>query len=224
MIMEEHIVKIFSIEYVTHDVRRYKVTKPEGYSFIPGQATDVSINTQEFKNEKRPFTFTCLNTNPYLEFTIKSYPSHHGVTNQLSKLEEGAELIIRDVWGAIAYKKPGIFIAGGAGITPFIAIFRYLHKNNLLGGNRLIFSNKTAKDIILKDEFEKILGPSFINTLTREKSDIYENKRIDKAFLMEKITNFNQPFYVCGPDLFVHEIQNTLTELGALSESLILEK
>lgn len=221
--MEEHIVKIFSIEYVTHDVRRYKVVKPEGYSFIPGQATEVSINTEALKNEKRPFTFTCLNTASYLEFTIKSYPSHHGITNELLKLEEGAELIIRDVWGAITYKKPGVFIAGGAGITPFIAIFRHLHKNSLIDGNQLIYSNKTAKDIILKDEFEKILGLGFINTLTREKSDLYENRHIDKAFLMEKIMNFEQPFYVCGPDLFVHEIQNALTELGAGSDSVIIE-
>ena len=66
LIMEEHIVKIFSIEYVTHDVRRYKIEKPAGYSFIPGQATDVSINTPELKNEKRPFTFTCLNSDPFL--------------------------------------------------------------------------------------------------------------------------------------------------------------
>lgn len=222
--MEEHIVKIFSIEYVTHDVKRYRVVKPEGYSFIPGQATEVSINKDELKNEKRPFTFTCLNTDHYLEFTIKSYPSHQGITNELSKLEEGAELIIRDVWGAITYKKPGVFIAGGAGVTPFIAILRHLHKNSLLDGNQLIYSNKTANDIILKDEFEKMLGPSFINTLTREKSDIYENRRIDKEFLMEKITNFQQPFYVCGPDLFVTEIQNALKELGAESDSLIVEK
>ena len=222
--MEEYTVKIFSIEYVTHDVRRYRVTKPEGYSFIPGQATDVSINTEALKNEKRPFTFTCLNIDPYLEFTIKSYSSHHGITYQLSKLEEGAELIIREVWGAITYKKPGVFIAGGAGITPFIAIFRYLHKNNLLEGNQLLYSNKTTKDIILKDEFEKMLGVNFINTLTREKTDIYENRRIDKTFLMEKIADFNKPFYVCGPDLFVNEIQNTLTELGADSESVIIEK
>ena len=222
--MEEYIVKIFSIEYITHDVRRYKFEKPIGYSFIPGQATDVSINTPELKNEKRPFTFTCLNTEPYLEFTIKSYLSHEGITNELYKLEEGAELIIRDVWGAITYKKPGVFIAAGAGITPFIAIFRHLNKLGELGGNQLIYSNKTAKDIILKDEFEKMLGPNFINTLTRENSDVYDNRRIDKAFLTEIITNFKQPFYVCGPDLFVNEIHDILIGLGADAETVVIEK
>jgi ferredoxin-NADP reductase len=223
-IMEEHIVRIFSIEYVTHDVRRYKVEKPAGYTFIPGQATEVSINSPKWKEEKRPFTFTCLTTDPFLEFTIKSYASHKGVTNEIYQLEEGAELIIRDVWGAIAYTKPGVFIAAGAGITPFIAIFRHLSKLELIAGNSLIYANKTSKDIILQDELKTMLGDQFTNTLSREKNELYDNRRIDKAYLMEKITNFNQPFYVCGPDQFVTDIHQILLDLGATVDTVIIEK
>ena len=72
--MEEHIVKILNIEQVTHDVRRFQFEKPAGYTFIPGQATDVSINSPSLKDEKRPFTFTCLNSADYLEFTIRFIP------------------------------------------------------------------------------------------------------------------------------------------------------
>ena len=69
--MDEHIVRILNVELITHNVRRFTVGKPEGYSFTSGQATEVSVNSPEWKDEKRPFTFTCLNTDPYLEFTIK---------------------------------------------------------------------------------------------------------------------------------------------------------
>jgi len=69
--MEEHIVKILSVEPVTHDVRRFKVEKPSGYKFIPGQATEVAVNKTEWKKERRPFTFTSLNEWDHLEFTIK---------------------------------------------------------------------------------------------------------------------------------------------------------
>ena len=156
--MEETIVKIISIEPVTHNVKRFTLQKPEGYSFNPGQATEVSINTPELRDEKRPFTFTCLPDDDHLEFTIKIYRDHNGVTNALGNLKHDDELIVRDVWGAIEYKGPGTFIAGGAGVTPFIAIFRKLAKDGEVGDNKLIFSNRTSKDIILKDEFEKILG------------------------------------------------------------------
>jgi ferredoxin-NADP reductase len=48
------------------------------------------------------------------------------------KVKPGDQLIIRDVWGAITYKGKGVFIAGGAGITPFISIFRDLSARNEL--------------------------------------------------------------------------------------------
>ncbi|MGA8263848.1 MAG: FAD-binding oxidoreductase [Ignavibacteriaceae bacterium] len=222
--MEEHIVKVLKVENVTHNVRRFTVSKPDEYSFIPGQATEVSINTKLLKDEMRPFTFTGLNDWPTLEFTTKIYTDHHGVTEALGKVKEGDELLIHDVWGAINYKGLGVFIAGGAGVTPFIAIFRKLHKDNKLEGNRLIFSNKTEKDIILKDEFNKMLGENFYNTLTQEKSEKYDHRKIDKAFLLEKIKNFSQNFYICGPDQFVKDITNALEELGAKADSVVFEK
>jgi ferredoxin-NADP reductase len=116
----EAITRIISIRPVTHDVKQYRFEKTQGYSFIPGQATEVSINKPGWKEEKRPFTFTCLPTKPYLEFTIKSYRDHKGVTNELDQLKLGDDLIIRDVWGAIQYKGEGYIIAGGAGITPLL--------------------------------------------------------------------------------------------------------
>jgi len=222
--MESHIVKILSVEPVTHNVRRFTVEKPTGYEFEPGQATEVSINTHELKDEARPFTFTSLGENPNLEFTIKIYTDHNGVTNALGKLNPDNELILRDVWGAIAYNGPGVFIAGGAGVTPFIAILRWLYKDNKIDGNKLIFSNKTSKDIILKDEFTKMLGDNFINTITDEKNSDFENRHIDEAFLKEKIDDFSQHFYICGPPPMVKGISETLTALGADPESVVFEK
>ena len=128
------------------------------------------------------------------------------------------------MWGAINYKGPGVFIAGGAGVTPFIAIFRDLQKQNKLEGNRLIFSNKTEKDIILKDEFEKMLGSSFYNTLTEEKNEKYGYGRIDEELLKKNIENFDQNFYVCGPDKFIKDILESLKKLGAKPEALVFEK
>lgn len=222
--MEEHIVKILKAEYVTHDVRRFRVTKPEGYSFIPGQATEAAVNKPGLKDERRPFTFTSLNEWPELEFTIKIYKERGGVTHALGELNEGDELLIHDVWGAINYKGSGIFFAGGAGVTPFIAIFRQLYKEGKINGNRLIFSNKTEKDIILKEEFEKMLGKNFYNVITREKSPKYDYRRIDEGFIKEQVKDFKDNFYVCGPDKFVQEVSSILTKLGANPDSVVIEK
>ena len=219
-------VEIRSIEHVTHDVKRFRFEKPDGYSFTPGQATEVSVNKEDWKDEKRPFTFTSLNENPDLEFTIKIYDDHDGVTHQIGNLEVGDEFIIDDPWGTIEYKGAGVFLAGGAGVTPFIAIFRELQKKEEIEGNKLIFSNKTAKDVILQDEFEARLGDDFISVLTDEDAagHIFTDGFIGKEFLAQQIDDFSQPFYVCGPMKFNENMMKYLKELGAEPDSLVFEE
>jgi ferredoxin-NADP reductase len=222
--MESHVVKIISMHQVTHDVKSFRIEKPAGYSFSPGQATEVSINKPGWEDERRPFTFTSLNDEPTLEFTIKRYADHNGVTNQLHQLTEGDELIIRDVWGAIEYKGPGYFIAGGAGITPFIAILRQLHRDKQIADNILFFSNKTAADIIYERELNTILGKNARYILTREKNQGYPNMFINIDFLRSQITDFSKHFYVCGPDKMITDINSALQKLGAQADLVVFEK
>jgi ferredoxin-NADP reductase len=219
----EHKIKIKTIEQVTHDVKRFQCEKPIGYYYVPGQATEVSINKRGWEEERRPFTFTSLNESPYLEFTIKIYKDHPGVTNELNTLVPGDELIVRDVWGAIEYKGPGYFIAGGAGITPFIAILRQLAKDNKLEDNKLFFSNKTDKDIILEKELSSILGKNAIYIITREHSKKHQNGFINEQFLRDNIDDFGKHFYLCGPPKLVEAVQDCLVKLGASPEAMVFE-
>ena len=221
-----HTVVIENIERVTHDVRKYTFEKPMGYTYEPGQATEVAVDKKGWRDEKRPFTFTSLNKSGHLQFIIKSYPDHNGVTEQISKLQEGDAFVIEEPWGTIQYKGPGVFLAGGAGVTPFIAIFRDLYKKGEIDGNKLIFSNKTEKDIILEDEFSNMLGDNFINVITDEETDRYINLDgfIDKDFLADQIDDFDQPFYVCGPPAFNDAMIEYLKELGADPSELVFEE
>jgi ferredoxin-NADP reductase len=222
--MEQHLVKISSIRKVTHNVLTITTAKPQAYTFTPGQATEVSINKSGWQDEKRPFTFTCLPDDEYLEFTIKTYPSHKGVTNELLRLKENDELIIHDVFGAIAYGGEGIFIAGGAGVTPFISIFRFLKSKDEIGKNMLIFANRTKADIILKQEFEKLLGERFINILSAENTIEYAHGYITEEFLKANITNLNKRIYLCGPDPMMEAVEKQLSNLNVDPTSIIKEE
>lgn len=221
--MVETIVKVKSIENVTHDVLKIVTEKPENFSFKPGQATEIAINKNGWKKEKRPFTFTCLPNADYLEFTIKTYPLHKSVTNQLLQLRENDELILHEVFGAIEYKGEGVFIAGGAGITPFISIFRYLQSINKTGANKLIYANKTKADIILEAEFKKLLGSNFINILSDEKTEGYANGMITEDFIKQNSNGLDKMFYVCGPPPMLEAIEKQLKNLQVKEDSIIKE-
>jgi len=220
----EHFLKILSTQQVTHNVRQLRLEKPAGYHFIPGQATEVSINKPGLETEKRPFTFTSLNNDPYLEFTIKCYTDHDGVTKQIGMLEKGDSLILDDPWGAISYQGEGCFIAGGAGITPFMAIFRQLHQDGQLGQNKLYFSNQTAADVIYENELRELFGERAKFVLTKEEKKPYLHDYINQAFLKAHIDNFKRPFYICGPDKMVEEITALVVDSGASPQTVIFEK
>jgi len=221
--MKQFIVPIKSIKHITHDVLKIVTEKPEGYRFKPGQATAVSINKPDWKNKKNPFTFTCLPLDPYLEFTIKTYPSHKGVTNELLHLTTGDTLIIREVFGAIQYKGEGVFIAGGAGVTPFISIFRDLQSKKEIGRNKLIFANKKKEDILHEAEFKQLLGDQFINILSDEQVDGYAFGRITSDFLVQNSGGIDQLFYLCGPPPMMEAIEKQLIDLHVVQSSIIKE-
>jgi ferredoxin-NADP reductase len=221
--MSKYSVSIRSIQQVTHDVLAINTDKPDGYQYTPGQATDVAINKTQWTDETRPFTFTGLPTDDFLAFTIKTYPSHNGVTNQLLKLAPGDELLIGDSWGAISYKGPGLFIAGGAGITPFIAIFRQLQKENRLAGNRLLFANKKKEDIILHSFLENALGKEMISILSDETLPGHHHGFITKGLLKELIPPDCEHFYICGPPPMMASVMKSLKELGVAEKSMTIE-
>lgn len=223
-----HKVKILKIEPITHNVKSFKVEKPKNYKFKPGQATEVAIDKPKWRNEKRPFTFASLNSDLYLEFIIKGYPlekhpNHSGMTEELHKAKEGDYLLIGNPWGAIEYKGTGVFIAGGAGITPFIAIFRMLEKQNKLSGNKLLFSNKKTKDVILKNDLKKWFSKMNLTLLfTDEKEG--QKKRINKDLLKKHISDFSTNFYICGPRQMVKDLRLVLEKSGASLDSIVFER
>jgi len=212
--MGNHILTVESVQNITHDVLQIITNKPERLDFTPGQAANIAINKSGWMKEERPFTFTNLPNNKSLEFTIKIYPEQESVTNELKYLKPDDELILHSVFGAISYKGEGVFIAGGAGITPFISIFRSLKAKNKIGKNSLLFANKTKADIILEKEFRDLLGDAFINILSEEEVDGYLYGRISEEMLKANISNFNQQFYICGPQAMIKNVERQLINLG----------
>lgn len=216
-------VKIISITHETPNVMHLRTEKPDDITYVPGQAVEIAIATPEWASELRPFTFTSLPSDLYLEFFIKSYPEHNGVTEQIAKLNPEDSLLLGDIFGEIAYKGEGIFIAGGAGITPFISIFKELDYNKKVGNNKLIFANNTAKDIIDLDFFSILLGKNFINVLSKEENEAYEHGYITKELIAAQDINADSQFYICGPPPMMTAVLKALKELGIADSKIVKE-
>ncbi|HKJ89443.1 MAG TPA: FAD-binding oxidoreductase [Gammaproteobacteria bacterium] len=219
-----HTVEILMTEFVTHDVKRFIVSRPEGFRYEPGQGVALSVQEPGWEDKERPFTPTCLRDDRVLEFTIKGYPERNGVTAKLHSLKPGARLSMSESFGTITYHGPGWFIAGGAGITPMLAILRSLAAEGRMEGNGLIFANTTPADIICEKELRHYLGERCVLLCDRANGSGCTEGHITREFLAERIGSWDQHFYTCGPPRFNEVVNSALEELGAAPEALVFER
>jgi len=222
-----HTLTLREIEPVTHDTNHLVFDRPDGYDFTPGQATDLALEAEGWRDERRPFTFVNLPDSETLEFIIKSYPDHDGVTKRIAQMRPGDKVTVTEPWGAISDRGAGTFIAGGAGITPFIAVLRArARREGSLADCRLIFSNKTERDIILRDEFATMPGLATVFTVTDQDApgEGVIKGQVDAAFLADRVPPGWGMFYICGPDKMLDDISEALVELGVDEDRIVTEQ
>jgi ferredoxin-NADP reductase len=113
--------------------------------------------------------------------------------------------------------------AGGAGVTPFIAIFKQLEKNNQVGNNKLIFANKTKADIIFEDKFTTLLGDRFINILSDEQLEGYKHGYISAELIKKQMDGHLNYIYLCGPPPMMGAVEKHLAALGVADDFIVKE-
>ncbi len=203
-------VTILSIENLTSDVIQIRTKKPSGFKFIPGHSIMASTTKPGLESTKRPYNFTSTNDDPYLEFMIKLYP-YSLTSNTIKSMQAGDTLVLSEMFGSTRYHGPGLFLAAGIGIAPFLAIFRQLKKDKQLQGNTLIYSNKTSKDIIHEKELRGMLGKNFLVTLTKEQHPSYHRERIDSSLLAPFLKQY-KTHYIAGPWNFIQDMKKIIAE------------
>lgn len=209
---------------VTHDTLHYVFDRPEGFEFTPGQAVLMRPDREGWRDEERPFTMVNAPGSDTLEFVIKAYPGHDGVTVRLAGMDPGDHVLVGDAWGAIRDDGPGTFVAGGAGITPFISILKDRARRGALDGCTLVYSNDTEADIILRDTWDGMEDLRVIYTLTKEDAEGMAHGMIDADFLKRHVgIGAEQRFYICGPKPMEYALSDQLRDEGVPEDRIIRE-
>ncbi len=217
-----HIVDILSIGLITHDTLSIITERPPAYSFSPGQGTWIAINKNGLSEDKRPFSFASAPDDEKIEFIIKVYPGHDGTTDRMLHMQTGDKLILHDVFGSIGYRGKGLFIAGGAGVTPFLSIFRDLDKQQMLKGNKLLYFNKTIRDIILHKEINRMFNSDVTHILSEEHQSGYAYGLVSEPAIASQLEP-NDFVYLCGPQGMMRMAEQQLSSLGVPPARIVKE-
>jgi hypothetical protein len=218
-----HELTLREVQKATHDTYHLIFDKPGDFEFEPGQAIEMKLQKDGWRDEGRPFTPVSLPHEDRLEFIIKSYPSHDGVTEQIAKMKAGDTVVIEGPFGDMRDRGPGVFIAGGAGITPMIALLRKrLRDEGDLAGSTLVFSNKTEDDIIWRDTLSAMPGLTVAYVVTEGKGETVPHRELNRDYLRQ----FIEPgslCYLCGPPPMMEAVQSELDALGVDPGDLVAD-
>ena len=125
-----------------------------------------------------------------------------------------------------------ICIAGGSGVTPFRAFVREATRRGLETKITILYSVRTAKDIIFNDEFRRLERENvhfkFHVTCTRlVEGDPWTGRRgrIDAPWIKQQMRGAaGTYFYACGPNSLVEFAEGLLFELGLGKDQMKTEK
>lgn len=122
-----------------------------------------------------------------------------------------------------------VLIAGGSGITPMMAMLRYIDDLGLPTKVTLLYSARTERDIIFQSELAELktrLNHFEYHVLLSQPSAGWSGPkgRLSREFIRDAI---KEPglcdFFLCGPASFMDAARNILTALGVAPERIMQE-
>jgi ferredoxin-NADP reductase len=209
--------KIISKKYLSPDTVSLEISKPENFTYIPGQFIRIKVaDTKE--NILRSYSLSSLPEEDSLKLCIKLVPDGLA-SNYIKNIKEGEEIKFEKAQGYFNYKtneKENIyFIATGVGISPIFPIIKdELQNKNNQKNFKLLFGLRTKKDIFWQKELEELENKyknfSFEIILSQEKNPDFKNGHVND--FLDNIDFNNSDFYVCGNPNMILEISKILLE------------
>lgn len=193
-------------------------------NFLPGQYMEWTLGypNPDSRGNRRYFTIAASPTEENLHIGVKFYPDSSTFKKKLINLSGGEKIIVGQLAGEFTLPKNSnekfCFIAGGIGITPFRSMIKYLLDTNQKRDIILLYSNKTAEEIVYKDIFNqafKKLGIKTVYAVTE--TDGY----IDAKKIEQEVSDYkDRIFYISGPHSMVDVFINTLKRMGIPSNQI----
>lgn len=182
-----------------------------------GQFAFVTFASIGAGNESHPFTIASASTDERLRFGIKNLGDF---TNSLGQLKVGAIAHIEGPYGYFSFSKISgkkqTWIAGGIGITPFLAMAQSLPVGYEVN---LYYCVKNAAEAVFLDELLKIADSNPRFNVTAYFSDSTGPIKVGKIY-----TPTVEEYLLCGPVGMMQSLNRNLIAVGVPKKSIHYEE
>jgi ferredoxin-NADP reductase len=196
-----------------------------------GQHVDVRLTAEDGYQAQRSYSIASAPDSNRLELTVVRIDDGEVSPYLATDLDVGDQIELRGPIGGYFVwdgedERPVLLAGGGSGVVPLVSMLRH---HATIGSNtamHLVYSARTAGDILYRDELAKDADVSI--TLTREQASEWDGRRgrVDAELL--EAAGWSPPAqprcYVCGPDTFVEAVANTLVGMGHEPQNVKTER
>jgi ferredoxin-NADP reductase len=206
---------VTAIKAETRRVKSFWIELPMWMPHLPGQHYDVRLTAPDGYRAQRSYSAASSPLDEgKIELTIDRLddgevsPYFHDVVVEGDQVEVRGPFASYFVWRG---EKPVLLVGGGSGVVPLMAILRHRRRTMPELPMRLVYSVRTAEDVIYADE----LGEDAQLTYTREPPQGWQGHtgHIDAELVGTGEAEMGIAF-VCGSNGFVETAAQLLLEAG----------
>jgi ferredoxin-NADP reductase len=220
------VATVSSIKRETPTVKSFRLDLPMWMPHLPGQHYDVRLTAPDGYRAQRSYSVASSPLDEgSVELTIDRLadgevsPYFHDVVEEGDQVEVRGPFASYFVWRG---ESPVLLVGGGSGVVPLMAILRHRRRTMPELPMRLVYSVRTASDLIYADE----LGSEAVVTYTREPPAGWTGHtgRIDASLIDAAGVAPGATAFVCGSNGFVESASGLLLESGFAPEHVKTER
>jgi ferredoxin-NADP reductase len=209
----------------TPRVKSFRIRLPMWMPHLPGQHYDVRLTAPDGYQAQRSYSIASSPLDEgEIELTIDRLdegevsPYFHDVVIEGDQVEVRGPFASYFVWRG---EQPVILVGGGSGVVPLMAMLRHRRRTMPELPMHLIYSVRSADDVIYADE----LAADTTLTFSREAPDDWDGHtgRID-ARLIAALAHAEATAFVCGSNGFVEAAVGLLLDAGIAPERVRTER
>ena len=215
-------VPVLAVLDETPDIRTFRLLRPEGFDFAPGQFLTVRFRADGKEHARCYSISSAPEARGYLEISVK----RQGVVSSAlhAALRTGALLSVKAPAGAFTYPagedRPIVLLAGGVGITPLMSMLRHGVAAEPARPITLVYSAQREDGHAFRDELQTLAGRHpqlrvhYAASRGATQPHCYPG-RIDESLLRAAVPDIAHSIsLVCGPRPMIDATKALLATLG----------
>jgi benzoate/toluate 1,2-dioxygenase reductase subunit len=228
--VSSHTGQVAAIDHLSETTSQFSITLDDrgALGFLPGQYVNIQVPGTD---QTRSYSFSSGPRADEVAFLLRDTPTGALPTYLRERAKVGDRVEFQGPLGSFYLRpvqRPVLFLAGGTGLAPFLAMLHKLGQDGVEHPVHLIFGVTNDADLVKIDELDDytktVPGFSYTCTVADEGSSYPHKGYVTRYIEPEHLNGGDVDVYLCGPPPMVDAVRGFLTAQSVAPTNFFYEK